>query len=279
MAVHVAKGIHDHPNLKLGAVLGKKDSKLICLDPFIKMDAAQAPASWDFDKGRKPFPWRMWGNNAYGDCEVAGRANYFIRLERVETHSTPLVDDDDVINEYKLMTGCESPGDNNDTGLTTPDNLNKWRHGWTITKPMRAGAKPVERTYNIAAYGEINHRDHQLVRLGSYLFHGIIVGADLPIAAQQQFEQGQVWDVVSGSEGTPGSWGGHCMYGKAYDPDHMKLITWQREVIVTNEWWDEYVDESYCVIDAFDTWRKSKHIFDVDAMISEMRNAGISVNQ
>lgn len=279
MAVDVAKGIHDHPHLKLGAVTGKRDAKLVTLDPFIKEDMVQAPASYDFDKGRKAFPSRMWGNNAFGDCEVAGRANYALRLERVETRATPDIEDDDVITEYKLMTGCESPGDNNDTGLTTPDNLNKWRHGWEITKAWKHGATPATRTYNIFAYGFVTPSNHDLVRLATYLFHGIIIGANLPVAAQTQFETNQVWDVVNDSTGEPGSWGGHCMYGKAYDKDHMKLLTWQREVIVTNAWWNEYVDESYCVIDAHDVWRNSKHVFDIDALVAEMRNAGISINQ
>lgn len=283
MAVEVAKGIHDHPYFKLGAVLGsgEKDKKTLTLDQFIKKDAVQAPASWDFDKSRKPFPAHMWGNDSYGDCECAGVANYLQRLERVETRLTPPITDDDVVARYKAMTGCESPGDNNDTGLNTVDNLNSWRTGWTLNKVWRPGAKPTDRTYNIAAYGMVNHKDPHQTRLATYLFHGILIGADLPVTAQGQFEQGQVWDVVANAGGSadPGSWGGHCMYGKAFDPNHMKLLTWSKEVIVTNAWWDEYVSEAFCVIDSLDTWKKNNHAFDVAALLAEMKNCGISVNQ
>lgn len=283
MAVEIAKGIHDHPHLKLGAVLGsgKRDKKTISLDQFIKADIAQAPASYDFDKHRKPFAAHMWGNDSYGDCEIAGRCNYLVRLERVETRSTPPLVDQDAVDGYKAMTGCESPGDNNDTGLTSIDNLNAWRHGWPISKVWKSKSQPSERDFSIFAYGEVDHKNTSLVRLASYLFHGILIGADLPVTVQSQFENHQVWDVVpnGGNDSEPGSWGGHCMYGKAYDRDHMKLLTWKEEVVVTNEWWDTYVDEAFCVIDAYDSWRRAKHVFDVDAMVSEMKNAGISVNQ
>lgn len=282
MAVEVAKGIQNHPHLKLGAVLGsgQKDVRTLTLDEFIKKDAVQAPASWDFDKSRKPFTPHMWGNDSYGDCECAGVANYLVRLERVETKQTPPVTDDDVIARYKKMTGCQSPGDNNDTGLNTVDNLNSWRAGWTLVKEWKPGVESA-RTYNIDAYGMVNHKDPHQTRLAAYLFHGILIGADLPITAQAQFENGQPWDVVAGagSSSDAGSWGGHCMYGKAYDPNHMKLLTWEKEVIVTNAWWDAYVSESFCVIDSLDTWKKNNHAFDVNALLAEMSSVGIAVTQ
>lgn len=270
MAVDIAKGIHDHPELKLGAVL-KKDNRTINLGAFLQKDEISAPVSWDFDARRKPFPMHMWGNDAYGDCEIAARCNMLLRLERVETKHTPHLTDQDCIDLYKQMTGCESPGDNNDTGLTTVDNLNQWRSGWKPTD--------IDHTYSVAAYGYVNHRDLSLVRLASYLFHGVIVGAALPVTVQQQFENGEPWDVVenAGWEAEPGSWGGHALYTKAYDADHIKLMTWKTEVLVTNAWWDTYVEESYAVVDSVDLWRNVKYAFDVEKLVGQMRDMGIRV--
>lgn len=282
MATEVAKGIHNHPKFKLGSIVGsgKKDNRTVQLSDFVKVDAAGAPASWDFDKGRKPFPAHMWGNDQYGDCEVAGRANYLLRLQRSQTRTTPGISDEDVIALYKQMTGCVSPGDNNDSGLTTLDNLGQWRNGWSITKDWQIGGNQT-RDYKLSAYGLVDHKNAQLLRTCMYLFSGVLYGINLPITAQAQTEQGQPWDVVSGagSNSDPGSWGGHCVYSKKYDDKTTPVLTWQREVVMTDAFKDAYVEEAYCVVDAFDTWFNFKHVLDVNALISQMQSAGINVQQ
>src|SRR4051794_6083854 len=111
MAVEVAKGIQDHPEFKLGSIVGAglKDGRTLMMSKFADFSVT-APASWDFDKSRKRFPFNKWGNNEYGDCELAGRTNYLLRTQRLQTKTTPEITDDDVIALYKEITGCEMPG-------------------------------------------------------------------------------------------------------------------------------------------------------------------------
>jgi hypothetical protein len=278
----VAKGIHDHPKFKLGAIVGDeaRDKRTIRLTDFIG-EAAQAPASWDFDMGKKAFPWRMFGNDAYGDCEIAGRCNYTLRLQRGQTHTTPHIMDEDAINEYKLMTGCQEPGDSNDTGLTTVGNLQKWYKGWEITKDWPRGGQGT-RDYHISAYGEIDFANRNLLHTSIYLFSGVLWGIALPITVQEQMQNGQPWDVVDHSlsgDSEPGSWGGHCVYSKKYDPDTVSIITWATETKMTNAFIDAYAMECYAVIDSFDTWFSFPHVLDVNELIQEMQQLGINVRQ
>src|SRR6059036_52839 len=69
------------------------------------------PEIYDFDKTRKPFPFRVWGNDAWGDCVIGGRANHLLRLERVEQRRTIPLFDHDAVSLYQQMTGSQAPED------------------------------------------------------------------------------------------------------------------------------------------------------------------------
>lgn len=268
----------DFTKVKLGSILGEglKDTRTLHLDKVVNSDI-QAPVSWDFDSGRKPFVSHMWGNDDYGDCECAGRANYLLRLQRLQTKTTPNITDDDVIALYKMITGCQEAGDNNDTGMSTITNLSQWRQGWNITKDWEKD-KSSDRDFEIAAYGYIDPSQGQFIRLCAFLFSGVLLGANMPLTAQAQTPSG-VWDVdpSAGADAEPGSWGGHCIYAKRYDADNIYVITWGQQIRVTNAWFDKYVSEAYSVIDSLDAWQKHPQILDVDNLIAEMKSLGIQV--
>lgn len=277
-----AKGIQAHPQYKLGSILGsgKADDRTLRLSDFVE-STVQAPVSWDFDKGIKAFPPRMWGNDQYGNCEIAGRCNYLMRTQRTQTKLTIDLENKDAISIYKQMTGCQSPGDANDTGLTTLDNLKQWKSGWEITKKWPVGGEET-RAYHISAYGLIDTTNASLLRTCMYLFSGCLFGIALPITAQAQTEAGGPWDVVDPNltgDSEPGSWGGHCVYDIAYDADTVTVLTWEKRIKMTQAFIDAYVMEGYSVIDSFDTWYDFPHALDVPTLIQEMRNIGINVNQ
>lgn len=277
-----AKGIHAHPKFKLGAIVDEsaRDKRTLKLTDFLGA-AASAPASWDFDASHKTIPMRMWGNDAYGDCEIAGRCNYLLRLQRDQTHTTPHILDEDAVAEYQAMTGCQNPGDNNDTGMTTLDNLKKWFAGWSITKDWPRGGQGT-RDYHISAYGEVDFTNKDLLHTSMYLFKGVLWGIALPITVQAQMQAGQPWDVVDSSltgDSEPGSWGGHCVYSEKYDADNVGILTWQQKVKMTNRFIDAYAMEAYAVIDSFDPWFAFPHVLDVNALIQEMQGLGINVEK
>lgn len=248
--------------------LGKQeyvhDPRTLKLASFLSVPSV--PDTFDFDKGRTKLPLHMWGNDVYGDCVLAGQANCLIRLERIETHTTlKSLTDEAVVKKYKQLTGCTSPGDQNDSGLVVLDSLGEWRHnGW-----------PLKHAYTIDAYGQIDVADFPSLHAGCYLLGGIHFGFRLPITARDQIHAGKPWDVVAGAgaDSKPGSWGGHLVFAKRYAPGIFPCLTWGKEQVMTDAFIEKYSDEAWAVVDSLDRWRKNDHL-DVQGMIDKLRSVG-----
>src|SRR5581483_5120269 len=223
---------------RLGKQPYEADARTLKMVHFLDTTTTQ-PSSWNFDSTRKPFPIHMWGNDQWGDCVLAGRANHTLRLERVEHKTTPIISDQDVINEYKTLTGSQSPGDANDNGLVVLRAMQEWRSvGWPIH--TQANQPFVQK---IDAYGELDPSNLDLLKKAMWMLNGIHIGLSLPITAQAQFDQG-VWDVVpnAGSDGEPGSWGGHLVFAKRYNTKGIYCLSWAKEVLMTNAFIEKYCD-------------------------------------
>ena len=259
----------DFENMRLGKLEYKHDNRTLALAPMLSTEI-RVPEIYNFDKNRAPFPDHMWGNDEYGDCVIAARANQTLRIERVEQRRTLYMVDDDAISEYKKLTGCVSPGDPNDTGLVMLYAMRDWRNdGWTMTQ------KPGHH-YNIAAYGEIDPMNPDEVRASIYMLVGIQFGLALPLATRKM---GTTWDYngETGPEWQPGSWGGHAVYGFGYDPETITIKTWGENVTVTNTFIEKYCDEAWGVVDALDSWR-TKQTIDVDKLLSELKQISSHVD-
>lgn len=241
-------------SVRLGKQGYEHDARTLMLTHFV-LPEIRVPVVHDFDKGRRPLPLRMMGNDQWGDCVIVGEANQIFRLERVEQRRTIKLLDEHVIERYKKLTGAQNPGDPNDTGLVVLESMRNWRN---------EGFQVGNRTYTIAAYGELEPQDEKQLRMAAYVFHGIHFGFWLPVAAQRM---GNVWDYngQTGPEWKPGSWGGHLVFGKAYDQDSFEVITWGQKVRVTNAFIERYCDEAWAVVDNFNSW-KVKQTIDVESL-------------
>lgn len=248
---------------KLGKLDHKHDDRTLMMARFLA--PVRVPSIYDFDKGRRPFPWKVWKNDELGDCVIAGRANQQLRLERIEQRRTIGMRDVDVVNEYFRESGGQ------DSGLVMLDAQRSWRNeGWTVNG----------RNYKIAAYGEVEPQDFDQLRSGIYVLHGMQYGFSLPIAAQAMTHQG-VWDYngETGSEWQPGSWGGHCAYGKSYRRhDEFPVITWGREVVVTGNFIKKYCDEAWVVVDNLDPWSHSNTL-DVKGLTAALHQISGKVDE
>lgn len=249
--------------LRLGKKDYEHDDRTVMMARFLT--PVRVPSNYDFDKRRRPFPLKMWKNDELGDCVIVGRANQQLRLERVEQRRTISMRDVDVVNEYFRESGGQ------DSGLVMLYSMRSWRNeGWTVNG----------RQYQIAAYGEIEPQDLDQLRAAIYILHGVQYGFSLPIAAQRMTDQG-VWDYngETGSEWQPGSWGGHCVYGKAYRTnEEFPILTWGREVIVTGNFIRKYCDEAWAVVDSLDPWRHSNSL-DVEALKTQLREISSHVDE
>jgi hypothetical protein len=242
--------------MKLGKQPFRYDKRTALVRDFLD-ETLTPPSNFDYDKHRAPFPWRMWGNDNLGDCVLADQMNQLLRLERAETRHTLLTSDQDVISTYLAMTGGQ------DTGLVMLDTYNWWRNqGWSVHG----------KNYKIDGFGQLHPDDGRQLRLACYLLHGVSFGFALPLTAQQGTNEG-VWDVVSGPGAEPGSWGGHAVYAKRFDRENFYVITWGREVRVTNAFIAAYCDEAWAVVDSLDVWRKHP-AFDVQKFEQYLSDIG-----
>lgn len=248
-------------NFRLGKQLYEHDERTLMLARYMLPDI-RVPEKFDFDKGRRPFPLRTWGNDEWGDCVIAGEANQLLRLERVEQRRTIPLDNSTVVERYKQLTGSASPGDANDNGLVVLDAFRDWYHN---------GFKIGNRNYTIAAYGELDPLNGAELRMACYVFHGIHLGFWLPLAAQGMTNNG-VWDYngESGPHWAPGSWGGHLVFAKKFDKDSFEILTWGMQVKVTNSFIEKYCDEAWTPVDSLDSWR-TKQTIDVAGLVSQLQ--------
>jgi hypothetical protein len=99
--------------------------------------------------------------------------------------------------------------------------------------------------HTIGAFVEIDPLNRVHFETGVNLLGGVLVGARLPLAAQNQ----TIWDIAPAGQWTslftPGSWGGHAMAAVAYARPGVVLVTWGGLKLATWEWIHSYVDECY----------------------------------
>lgn len=237
-----AKGIQSHKVFKLGKAAAKRDRRNLKFATLVRAAAPALPASYDFDATHPGIPTPMFANDERGDCVIAGRAHQTLRFEDIEQGSVLMITDKDVLNEYFKETGGR------DTGLVVLDSLNEWRHrGWKAGK----------HTYKIQAFAEVTRTDHTQVRRAIFADVGVGIGVALPKAAQKQIQTGQRWDVTTGRDAKPGSWGGHYVYVPGYTAAGPVCVTWGRKQQMTWAWFDKYCDEAYAIFDAKNRFKKA----------------------
>jgi hypothetical protein len=227
---------------KLGKAAARKDSRNLKFANVLRATLPSLPPSYDFDVTHTGIPTPMFGNDTHGDCVIAGRAHQTLRFEDIEQGAVITITDNDVLKEYFKETGGA------DTGLVVLDSLNLWRHeGW----------KAARHTYHIRAYAEVDRTNHDEVRQAIFADIGVGLGLQLPKSAQGQIQTGQPWDVTTGPDARPGSWGGHYVYVSGYTPGGPVCVTWGRKQQMTWAWFDKYCDEAYALFDARNRFKKA----------------------
>ena len=237
-----AKGIQAHKIFKLGKAPAKKDSRNLKFATLLRATAPTLPSSYDFDTTHSGIPTPMFGNDVHGDCVIAGRAHQTLRFEDIEQGSVLMITEKEVLKEYFKETGGP------DNGLVVLDSLNKWRHkGWKVGK----------HNYKIQAFAEVDFRKNDEVRQAVFADVGVGLGIQLPNSAKAQIQTGQPWDVTTGPDSAPGSWGGHYVYVSGYTPSGPVCVTWGRKQQMTWAWLDKYCDEAYAIFDAKNHFKKN----------------------
>jgi hypothetical protein len=252
---------------KLGLNPSIKDRRTIQLESVLSdtIPLPPLPESYSVDKGLGfNFTESVFGNDKYGDCVIAGRANHTLRFEYCSQNKQIPITTDDVVKQYWLEQGyvpskcallraLSIPPDN---GLNMLDSLKSWKNkGW-----YAAGNK-----YDISAFlqipvGSMNAAGNppnpdvvklvakydKLLKYAIFLLNGAMVGVNLPKATLTDFNNGKYnWEIPQNKVMA----GGHCIYFEGFDTEGWLAHTWGKKVHISYEWWHMFGSESFAVVD------------------------------
>jgi hypothetical protein len=239
--------------MKLGKLAPKPHPKTLSLASFFKDEVPAVPPpppkrAWEY--AIPDDAWGMYGNDVRGDCTLASKA-HIIMAVTANAGSLVIPDPAEIIGIYDQLTGGV------DTGLAMTDVYDHW-----LTNPI-AGQK-------ILGWVQIDHTKRKHFEACVALFGACDVGVQLPNSAQQQFEEGQPWDVVPDDGGLDG---GHDIPYLGYGSEGETCITWAKRQPCGIPWFQKYADEAYGVIleSWFDTTGTAPSGFDKDALWNALR--------
>jgi hypothetical protein len=215
-------------DVKLGKNPARQDARTLAYASY-RTGVATPPAYAHWGNG---LPFQMLGNDKYGDCVEAG----FAHLLQIwgDRAGTPFVPDDaETLAAYTAITGFNPKDPSTDKGTEILTALGYWKSNGI------AG-------HEIDAYATLNVKEQAEVKEAIAWFGGAYIGVQLPISAQGQV--GHEWQVTTGKDARPGSWGGHCIPLCGYDASAIWCVTWGALQSMTWEFFATYCDEAYVML-------------------------------
>lgn len=237
---------------KLGKKPAKIDKRTLKLSKYLADDIPTAPRSVDYTGGITSWGMMLNGPNAYGNgVPSAGLGNCTIctlahaeqvwSLNARDTEMTP--SDSMVLERYEDWCGYVLGDESTDNGGIEIATLNAWRRKDINSFFLEMFADP-----NPSNLGEVKQAIH--------LFGCLDIGIQLPVSVQGL----NVWDVSTGPDAVPGSWGGHsvCVCGYRTNADGtitFICISWGQIIEITQAFWTymdpsagPYIDEAHAMI-------------------------------
>jgi hypothetical protein len=187
------------------------------------------PAAVDYYSKATASIKRMYLNDRYGDCVIAGKAHQ-LGIWSANDSDSPgviLATDQEIYNQYVNICGP------NDEGCFIPDVLNYFK-----SKGLVAGGK----AYKIDGYVEVDWTNKLEVQVAIFLFGSLTLGINLP-SAWASGGDGSTWDVTNSS-----IIGGHDVCCVGYNEKGVQISTWGGIRTIT---WGAFtskrwLEECYC---------------------------------
>lgn len=230
----------DHRLVKLGKKPPKVDARTLKLAKYFLASLPAPPPSVDWTSGITD--WGMLLNDSLGDCTIAG-CGHALQVWSAARGGEYTVPDAAVLQKYEQWCGYVDGDPSTDQGGVEVDVLNDWRN--------RAFYGHL-----LYAYADPDPTNLEQVKQAINLFGGIYIGVSLPVSVQGQ----QTWDVSTGDNAVPGSWGGHCVFVPKYRTADegtviFTAISWGELYDITQAFWlyndaanGSYVDEVHALI-------------------------------
>ena len=241
--------------MPLGRLPSPPDPRTIQFTTIVKKYLPEPPQNFTAWKGQKLPPG--WGNESYGDCVVAARAN-IIYVQAILDRQVPPRDDSLAITEYLRL----SEGDDN--GLDMLTTLKEWR-----TRPWLTGQP-------LYAFAKIDPKNPLIIKQSLASCLNLFIGVQMPRAWQRT----TTWTVGHGRDFRPGTWGSHCVELHAYTNEWVELFSWGSIFHLTWEALALYCDESYVMIDGL-TGQANEHrnaFVDLDMLKDVLADVALAPN-
>ncbi len=204
-----AKAVANLPiQVKLGRVRSKTLRTPLFLGDFVDLRAADPPPVKDWYTKAAPSLARMYLNDQYGDCVVAGKAHAFgvWSANDEDSGGTVVGTDQEILSQYRKWCGHLG----NDSGCIIDEVLTR-----VLNEGMVLGGK----TYRIDGFAKVDNTNRKLVQVALLLTGAATIGIDLPSA----WTNSAVWDVTSSK-----IVGGHDVTPCGYDETGVYVSSWGR---------------------------------------------------
>ncbi len=168
------------------------------------------PASVDYSAKAMPALQRMYLNDTYGDCVIAGKG-HALGVWTGNEDGTPIqATDQEIYATYQSWCG---PGDN---GCVITDVLDRMKsQGFTASG----------QAYKIDGYVAIDWTNKVEVQIALLIFGALTLGINLPAAWDGS---GPVWDVTNSR-----IVGGHDVTAVGYDAQGVQISSWGKIYTIT----------------------------------------------
>jgi hypothetical protein len=239
--------------VKLGKQAPRLDPRTLKLERYT---VALPPPPVAVCNSRGITNFGMFMNNEIGDCTCAAVAHahqawVLSQIDQGVKNIQPIMPSNGmVLDIYERWCGYSPDDPSTDQGGVELDILRNWKKEGFDSR-------------TILAYAAINPQDPISVKQALNLFGCAYIGVELPVSAQDQ----KIWDVVSGPDGDPGSWGGHAIVLVDYDAAGLTCVTWGQLQRMSWAWLQKYCDEAYAIISAD---FRSPQGFDKEALAADL---------
>jgi hypothetical protein len=224
------------PSRRLGKLAPRVDGRTLKLRDYLPKVLAPVPppeVSWITEV----TDWGMLANDTLGDCVEAAQL-HMIQQETRYAGTEMVPSNADAVALYSAEGGYVPGQPNTDNGTVILT---------ALQYAQQNGVAVGNTLHKLAAYVAVDWTNAKEVQLAIWLFGGILIGIQLPLSAQVQ----TAWTVPDGGpfgDGSPGSWGGHCVPCFARSPETVSCITWGTRLKMSHNFFADYVDEAYALL-------------------------------
>jgi hypothetical protein len=221
----------------LGLELATPHRPDLKLSDYIHRELADPPAA--ISRPHPGFSWETLGNDEVADGVVAMMLHAIEDFHLNAGADPPAFTTSDAIRLYGAIAGYDPHEPASDRGIDANVAMRYWERPGL---PTGTGA-----IHSIIATVAVDPASLTECRIAIDEFVALQIAVALPLATRGRSE----WDVAGEGrtgDNAPGSWGGHGVLYREYDPETFTCVTWGAELPITVAFHRRYAWEAHVVV-------------------------------